>query len=188
MRRILLSSAFAAVFSLACAFHPVRPLFLRPLPFRFRFPRLPFTSMKAATAPSDEAKRLYESLCEKLRKVSYLEGVQGLVSWDELVMMPPGSENSRGKQKGALASAIHEKKTDKEIGELLEKLEPFAHTFDEFSRANLREAKLKFERNVRIPVALAQRCAELETTGYGAWVGYSNYGLQISISYPLLSL
>jgi Zn-dependent M32 family carboxypeptidase len=37
-------------------------------------------------------------------------------------MMPPGAAESRGAQKSALAGVIYDKKTDKEVGALLEEL------------------------------------------------------------------
>ena len=112
----------------------------------------------------------YEALCEKLRTISHLEGIMGLLGWDEQVMMPPGAEMARGKQKAALALKIHEAKVDKEIGELVRNIESSGAQLDEVMRANIREAKLRFERNRRMPSSLAAREAELATTAYGIWV------------------
>lgn len=51
----------------------------------------------------------YESLCHKLREISTLGGIGGLLQWDEAVMMPAGAAESRGKQKSVLAGVVHEK-------------------------------------------------------------------------------
>ena len=64
-----------------------------------------------SSVPTD-AKENYNALCAKLKKISYLEGVMGLLGWDEQVMMASGSETARGQQKAALAGIIHEAKTD----------------------------------------------------------------------------
>ena len=51
----------------------------------------------------------YASLCEKLREISTLGGIGGLLQWDEAVMMPAGAAESRGKQKSVLAGVVYEK-------------------------------------------------------------------------------
>ncbi len=117
-----------------------------------------------------EVKESCDKLTEKLRTISHLEGIMGLLGWDEQVMMPAGAETARGKQKAALALTIHEAKIDEEIGKLIRTIESSGAQLDEVMQANLREAKLRFERNRRMPSSLASRAAELETTAYGIWV------------------
>jgi hypothetical protein len=56
-------------------------------------------------------------LTEKLRTISHLEEIMGLLGWGEQVMMPAGA--ARGKQKVALALKIHDAKIDEEIGTLI---------------------------------------------------------------------
>ena len=51
----------------------------------------------------------YESLCDKLREISTLGGIGGLLQWDEAVMMPTGAAEARGKQKAVLAGVVYEK-------------------------------------------------------------------------------
>ena len=51
----------------------------------------------------------YQSLCDKLREISTLGGISGLLQWDEAVMMPAGAAESRGKQKSVLAGVVYEK-------------------------------------------------------------------------------
>lgn len=51
----------------------------------------------------------YEQLCDKLREISTLGGISGLLQWDEAVMMPAGAAESRGKQKSVLAGVVYEK-------------------------------------------------------------------------------
>lgn len=51
----------------------------------------------------------YQSLCDKLREISTLGGIGGLLQWDESVMMPAGAAESRGKQKSVLAGVVYEK-------------------------------------------------------------------------------
>ncbi|KIY91519.1 hypothetical protein MNEG_16445 [Monoraphidium neglectum] len=78
--------------------------------------------MATATEAPVATQQAYEKLCGKLRELNALEGISGLLGWDEMVMMPPGAAESRGAQKSALAGVIYDKKTDKEVGALLEEL------------------------------------------------------------------
>jgi hypothetical protein len=50
-----------------------------------------------------------EELCKELREIEALQGIQGLLGWDEQTMMPPGAAPARGAQKAALAGTLHEK-------------------------------------------------------------------------------
>ena len=50
--------------------------------------------------------------------VSTGAGISGILSWDEMVMMPQGSAGSRAAQKSALAGVLHDRRTDPKIGEL----------------------------------------------------------------------
>lgn len=51
----------------------------------------------------------YEALCGKLKELSSLGGISGLLGWDEMVMMPSGAAGSRGAQKEVLAGVIYDK-------------------------------------------------------------------------------
>jgi len=63
-----------------------------------------FTAPDVVAADQD-----YQSLCDKLREISTLGGISGLLQWDEAVMMPAGAAESRGKQKSVLAGVVYEK-------------------------------------------------------------------------------
>jgi len=123
----------------------------------------------AAVAPA-VAPQEYEKICEKLKELNSLEGISGLLGWDEMVMMPPGAANSRGAQKSALAGVLYDKSTDPELGELLGKLQQQQEGLDPVAAAVVRDASKSYKRATAIPKALAQRIARLETDAYHAWV------------------
>ena len=118
------------------------------------------------------AKEAYEKLTMMLREVSTLRGITGLLSWDEMVMMPAGAAGERGKQKASLTGVIYDKETSKELGDLLADLSDDAKLaeLDEWARANIRDAKKDFIRSTAIPKDLATRIATHETDAYVAWV------------------
>ncbi|KAK9857243.1 hypothetical protein WJX84_005190, partial [Apatococcus fuscideae] len=112
----------------------------------------------------------YDDLCEKLKEISTLNGISGLLGWDEMVMMPEGAADCRGQQKAILAGIIHDKATNPALGELLQRLQGNGKTGDQIQSAVVREAKRDFVRNTAVPRNLVKRRAELETEGYAAWI------------------
>ena len=62
----------------------------------------------------------YLSVSKKLSEITHLDGISGLLGWDEMVMLPPGSSASRGAQKEVLAGITYDKKADGELGGLQE--------------------------------------------------------------------
>ncbi|KAL4428286.1 hypothetical protein ABPG75_002375 [Micractinium tetrahymenae] len=127
----------------------------------------------AAAAPAaTSVKADYEALCKKLKEVSALSGISGLLGWDEMTMLPAGATESRAAQKAALAGVLHEKQTEAELGELLRRLQAanLEGELDAFELANVREAARDYKKLTAISKDLAQREAELESRGYQAWV------------------
>ncbi|GAB4814416.1 hypothetical protein N2152v2_001462 [Parachlorella kessleri] len=125
--------------------------------------------MVASTAVNET----YEALAKKLKEVSALAGVQGLLGWDEMVMMPAGAAASRAAQKKALAGVLYDKQVDKEIGELLAKLQAAnleEAGLDAFQQANIREAARDYKKVTAVTKDIAQKEAELESHGYQTWV------------------
>eukprot|EP00884_Botryococcus_braunii_P012398 jgi/Botrbrau1/21159/Bobra.0061s0052.1 len=111
----------------------------------------------------------YEELCEKLKEISNLDGISGLLDWDEMVMMPQGASAARAAQKATLAGIAFEKKTEPRIGELLKQLDG-ADLSDPYQAAVVREACRDYDKLTRVPKELVKRRAELESEGYQAWV------------------
>lgn len=62
-----------------------------------------------SAADHNSADQDYQNLCDKLREISTLGGISGLLQWDEAVMMPAGAAESRGRQKSVLAGVVYEK-------------------------------------------------------------------------------
>uniref|UniRef100_A0A7S1WYZ1 Carboxypeptidase n=1 Tax=Tetraselmis chuii TaxID=63592 RepID=A0A7S1WYZ1_9CHLO len=118
----------------------------------------------------------YGDLCSRLKTIAHLEGVSGLLGWDELVMLPSGAAACRSSQKEALAGVIYEKKTEPEIGRLLEKLLPKMEAMDPNSAAVVREAERDYKRLTAISKGMAEKMARLESEGYQSWVAARKSG------------
>ncbi|KAF6265951.1 putative carboxypeptidase [Scenedesmus sp. NREL 46B-D3] len=85
-------------------------------------------------------------------------------------MMPQGSVGSRGAQKSALAGVLYDKRTEQQLGSLLQQLKAAAGELDPVQAAVVRDASRSYTRETAVPKELAQRIAQLETDAYVAWV------------------
>jgi len=105
-----------------------------------------------------------------LREVSSLSEVEGILSYDEQVFMPPGAAAARSAQKAALAKIVHEKRTGKEMREAINGVRGCEAEFDDLRmRANVRDAVEAFDKEARKSVELAEREAALESDAFAAW-------------------
>eukprot|EP00878_Enallax_costatus_P001574 GHUV01001725.1.p1 GENE.GHUV01001725.1~~GHUV01001725.1.p1 ORF type:complete len:544 (+),score=156.71 GHUV01001725.1:74-1705(+) len=142
----------------------------RPAHFSgFKQPRLRVRAMATAAVAADTSKA-YDDLAAKLRELDALNGISGLLGWDELVMMPEGAVGSRGAQKSALAGVLYDKRTDQQLGQLLKQLKDATAELDPVQAAVVRDAYRSYVRETAIPKELAQRIAKLETDAYVTWV------------------
>lgn len=126
------------------------------------------TTVGAPTSQTD-----YDALCKKLKDISSLGEISGLLGWDELVLMQPGSAESRSRQKATLAAIIHERSTDPSLGTLLKTLNasPNAATLlGPYEHAVIREASRQYRKATAVTEELVRREAELESRGYAAWI------------------
>ena len=115
----------------------------------------------------------YAKLKTKLKEIENLSGVRGLLGWDEMVLMSPGSSQARNEQNAALASVLHEKQTSPELSLLItELLQPEQYdTLDsEYDRAVVRDAS----RDYRIESGKTSEQAMLEAELQGQ-IMYSIY-------------
>ena len=112
----------------------------------------------------------YLKLANSLREITVLEGVSGLLGWDELVMLPENAAECRGLQKEVLAGILYDKKTSPVLGQLLESLSKNSNELSEVNAANVRVARKAYLRTTALPKDLVQKMAALETTAYGSWV------------------
>mmetsp|Transcript_13297 Transcript_13297/g.46001 ORF Transcript_13297/g.46001 Transcript_13297/m.46001 type:complete len:562 (+) Transcript_13297:30-1715(+) len=118
----------------------------------------------------EEATEAYEAFCTRMRRINALDGVDAIISWDELVMMPEGASEMRGQQKAALAEVRHKEATCAEYREALERAERSGVAeSDRWAAANLRLARKAFDQASRLPVELKAREAVLGARGYDAW-------------------
>ena len=122
----------------------------------------------------------YGQLTEKLTEIEKLAGIKGLLGWDEMVLLAPGSATARNDQKAALSGIIYEKQTSPDLAKLITELK--TSTLSElptnYERAVVRDAARDYDLTVRKSKDMAIREAELEGRGYQVWAaarGESNF-------------
>ncbi|KAL7515978.1 hypothetical protein ACHAWX_001042 [Stephanocyclus meneghinianus] len=146
-------------------------------------------STTATASPSltlEQHSPSYKQLLDKLLTVTHLNRASSVLNYDRQVFMPSSERTAaaRGKQLAVLASIAHEKATDPQIGELIERatrdlqdLVASCEASGVTGEQHLDTAKrvLEIERKAFlkatcIPVELAGRKAALEASAYSAWV------------------
>jgi carboxypeptidase Taq len=98
----------------------------------------------------------YQKLEARFLQLSRLENARAILQWDEAVMMPSGSSDSRNQSLAELAGVIQGLATGTEIGDWLGQAES-ARDAGDWERANLREMKRIYTAQTAIPPELNQK-------------------------------
>src|SRR5690606_6815530 len=103
----------------------------------------------------------YEELRRELRETEVFSTINGLLSWDQEVMMPIAGTSLRAEQSATLSQLVHQRRTSERFAELLTRSEQEAALHrDPDVLVNLREIRRDYERAVRIPTSLVREFAE----------------------------
>ena len=125
----------------------------------------------ASTTLTGDAAEAYDALTSRLRKLSDLDAIEATIQWDELVMMPDGAAESRGRQKAALAELKHREATSEAHGDAIAAAEAAGAAEGCVWRAAvIRDARRDYNDAIRLPAELKAREAALGAKGYSAWV------------------
>ncbi|MEZ4591946.1 MAG: carboxypeptidase M32 [Chloroflexota bacterium] len=113
----------------------------------------------------------YQKLKARLQEISDLNSVNALLGWDQSTYMPPGGAPARGRQQAIIGRIAHEKFTDKKIGKLLDKLEPWAETlpYDSEAASLIRVTRRGYDQSVKVPAQLISALSEHAAVSYQAW-------------------
>jgi carboxypeptidase Taq len=109
----------------------------------------------------------YESVRERVERLSYLRDAGGILAWDQQVTMPAGGAPARAKQQSALSGVTHDLLTDEELGEDLAALEEGELTEDQ--RAVVREICREHEEATRVPGGLVETITETSSRAQQIW-------------------
>jgi carboxypeptidase Taq len=113
-----------------------------------------------------------EQLRRRAGEIADLEGIGGLLLWDQNTMMPPGGASARADQFEAIERIQHDRLTDPELAKLLDALEPWAASADPDSD----EVRLFFNlrrdhhKAARVPTELAGELSSASAHAQQAWM------------------
>ncbi|MCB9851239.1 MAG: carboxypeptidase M32 [Phycisphaerales bacterium] len=109
----------------------------------------------------------YAKLLDKLRDIGKLDALDALLEWDQDVMMPPKGITAHAECVAFVASERHKLRTSPEMGELLEQLNDADN--DPVRATNVREARRKYKRAVKVPAELISEIARTASKGRDIW-------------------
>ena len=114
----------------------------------------------------------YQQVCDHVRQTALLQSTLALLEWDQHTKMPSQAAGYRADQITALATQIHQRRTDKTFGELLSELAEKPFDNDELASvaSNIRTLKHDFDRHSKIPESLAAELARASSEGQTAWI------------------
>lgn len=107
-------------------------------------------------------------LWDRMHELKDLEGVLGLLSWDEETYAPSGARPARGRQTGTVEALRHQRLVDPAVGEQIQ-VALADPTLSEERR--LMAKRLERQRNlaVKVPESLVKAFAEARSTALEAW-------------------
>ncbi len=99
-------------------------------------------------------KNAYEQLTDHFQKISDLQHVYAMTSWDEAANMPVGGGAARGQAMATLGVMVHELSTAPEIRDWLDASSNLP--LDQWQSANLREIQREYESAICLPADLVR--------------------------------
>ncbi len=112
-----------------------------------------------------------QELKTRLLEVGDLTHINALLGWDQATYMPSGGAEARGRQSALLAQMTQEKFIDKEIGNLLDDLQPYADSlpYDSDDASLIRVTRVQYERDLKVPPKFIGELNEHGARSYQAW-------------------
>ncbi|WP_069299155.1 carboxypeptidase M32 [Neptunicoccus sediminis] len=113
------------------------------------------------------SKTAYSALADHFRDVVALGQVSGLLGWDQETIMPKGAAAQRSEWMSALEKLSHSQRTDPRIADWLDAVD--GADLNEVEAANVRLIRRQFERQSKVPAALASQIARVTSQAQGVW-------------------
>ncbi|HVE04889.1 MAG TPA: carboxypeptidase M32 [Rhizomicrobium sp.] len=120
--------------------------------------------------PSAQQADPYARAAEKFALSCKLASIESLLMWDAQTNMPKGGAWARGEQIGALAEITSELTGNKEIGDLLQEAQTYAHRLSAAERANLNEMKRLWVHRAAVPKELLVERARVSQALQSTWI------------------
>ncbi|MEM7673423.1 MAG: carboxypeptidase M32 [Verrucomicrobiota bacterium] len=112
----------------------------------------------------------FEKLVKKLQTTASIQQVDRLLGWDEQVNLPPGSAETRARQMAAMADVLYERRTDPELGNLIDSLIAESGSLSQDELRIVKLAKKDFDEEQCLNTEFVARRASAMSQSYHAWV------------------
>ena len=99
----------------------------------------------------------YDDFIARVKVLSTIESIGGLLGWDQETMMPPKGGALRAESLAFLSGLAHARLVDPAMGELPAKLGDAE--LDEGEAANVREVRHAWEKATKLPAELVEEIA-----------------------------
>ncbi|HWA97149.1 MAG TPA: carboxypeptidase M32 [Pirellulales bacterium] len=113
----------------------------------------------------------YARLRDHARTTSALAGIDALLGWDERCLLPIKAGEYRAEQMTLLAGMIHDRQTDRRLGDWLAKLADSPLAADPTSEmgTNIRQLRRQYEKKTKLPKSLVEELARASVRGQQIW-------------------
>ena len=128
-------------------------------------------STNRARKASRSAEAKLQELKERLLEISDLAATAAVLSWDQATYMPREGTEARARQCSFISRLAHERRTDPDLGRLLDRLRAYGESLPNDSNdARLIAVTCRdFEKAVRVPASFVGRQSALGAASYDAW-------------------
>ena len=109
----------------------------------------------------------YATLLERIKDIGKLEAIDALLEWDQDTYMPAKGVAVRAEMAALVAALKHERRTSREMGDLLGEL---SENGDPVRETNIRETRRLYQRAVNVPTELVKELARTSALAKDAWV------------------
>lgn len=113
----------------------------------------------------------YEKLVRFVHETSVLQSVEALLGWDERCLLPPAAAEYRAEQVTLLTGMIHQRQTDRQLGDWLAELAETDLAKDPAGEtgATIRQLRRQYEKKTKLPQSLVEELARTSVHGQQVW-------------------
>lgn len=113
----------------------------------------------------------YDKLVRFAHETAVLQSVEALLGWDERCLLPPAAADYRAEQMTLLTGMIHQRQTDRRLGEWLTELadSPLAKDPAGETGATIRQLKRQYDKKTKLPQSLVEELARTSVLGQQVW-------------------
>ncbi len=114
----------------------------------------------------------FEKLETRLREVEDLRNAAAVLAWDQATFMPSGGASARGRQIALLEKTAQERFVDKEVGRLLDTLQPWAESqeYESYEASLVRLCLRLYDKEKRVPPSFTAEISEHQARGFAKWI------------------